>query len=135
MATLKLIQHLDLEKHMIVGPALNGLTYHNGKVGPFEAHLGLGDVLRLAGRVLREPFVRKTTKEDESIYDWSMRRLGPYLTHYGIDPMISGIYAGDTKKLSMRSCLTKFWKWEQQHGSVIRGAHQDFLLSPIYTGN
>lgn len=122
VATLKLIQRLDLEKHMIVGPPLVGLTYHKGHIGPFESHLGFRDLMRVVGRVIREPFVRRTTKEDESIYDWSMRRLGPYLTEFGLDPMISGIYAGDIKKLSMRSCLPKFWKWEQEHGSVIRGA-------------
>ena len=121
VATLQLVRDLDLEKHMIAGPPLKGLIYQNGKVGPFESHLSVMNALRLMGRLVREPFIPRTTRDDETIYDWSMRRLGPYVTQYGIDPMISGIYAGDIKQLSMRSCLTRFWDYEQSAGSVIKG--------------
>ena len=121
VATLKLIQHLDLEKHMIVGAPAVGLTYTRGSVGPFESHPTFKETVSIIGRLIREPFIPRTKKEDESIYDWTMRRFGQYITDFGVDPLASGIYAGDIKKLSMRSCFAKYWNWEQKHGSVIRG--------------
>ncbi len=35
--------------------------------------------------------------------------------------MVSGIFAGDAEKLSMKSAFEKFWNLEQQHGSLFRG--------------
>src|SRR5438046_6470796 len=41
---------------------------------------------------------------------------------YAVDPFISGIYAGDPKKLSMKNAFPKLHKFERDSGSLIRGA-------------
>lgn len=112
---------------MISGPPLKGFIYRNGKVGPFESHLTMGAAFKLLGRLIAEPFIPRTKKEDESIHHWATRRLGEYATHYGVDPMISGIYAGDLTKLSARSCLPRFWNYEQNSGSLLRGSVSLFV--------
>ena len=42
--------------------------------------------------------------------------------------MCSGIFAGDIRELSMKSCFKPIWDIEQKHGSLIKGMSQ--LKSP-----
>jgi len=70
---------------------------------------------------LREPFVSKGTLEDESIYDFAARRLGA-IANTLIDALAIGIFAGDIRKLSVRSCFPFLSKWEQEKGSLLIGA-------------
>lgn len=38
-----------------------------------------------------------------------------------LDPMASGIFGGDIRKLSMRACFPRLVDMEQKHGSVVKG--------------
>lgn len=72
-------------------------------------------------RLLKEPFVSQSNKEDESIADFITRRLGKELLDYAVNPFVSGIYAGDPKKLSIKHTFELLWDMEQQHGSLLKG--------------
>jgi oxygen-dependent protoporphyrinogen oxidase len=63
----------------------------------------------------------KDSKEDESIYDFISRRFDEDLANYFIDPMCRGIYAGDCRKLSIKSCFRLLHSAEEKHGSVLKG--------------
>ncbi len=76
--------------------------------------------------ILREYFTLPSQKEDESIFDFAVRRFSPKVAELVFDPLTLGIYAGDIRKLSLRSCFPALHKWEQEKGSVIRG----FLSAP-----
>jgi oxygen-dependent protoporphyrinogen oxidase len=91
------------------GSALDGLTTKAFSIGG-----------RL--RVLKEPFVRSTTSPAESVYGFVERRLGKEIANYAIDPFVSGIYAGDPRKLSLQSAFPKMHALEANNGSIIRGA-------------
>jgi oxygen-dependent protoporphyrinogen oxidase len=71
--------------------------------------------------LLREPFASRSEKEDESIYDFASRRFGSRLAEMFFDPMALGIFAGDIRKLSIRSCFRTLWEWEKREGSVLKG--------------
>ncbi|MFP4282468.1 MAG: protoporphyrinogen oxidase [Opitutales bacterium] len=73
-------------------------------------------------RLLREPWVPPTDKDDESVASFVTRRLGPEFLEYAIGPMTSGIYAGDPERLSIRHAFPKVWALEREAGSLIRGA-------------
>lgn len=74
-------------------------------------------------RLLKEPFIGKTSpSEDVSIADFVRHRLGEEFLHHAIDPFISGIYAGDPEKLSVKSALPKLYALEEKHGGLIKGA-------------
>jgi oxygen-dependent protoporphyrinogen oxidase len=77
----------------------------------------------LAGklRILAEPFIARGKSEDESIESFITRRLGGEVFRYAADPFVTGIYAGDTSKLSMRHTFPSMWKAERDSGSLIRG--------------
>jgi protoporphyrinogen/coproporphyrinogen III oxidase len=76
-------------------------------------------------RLLKEPFVapRPASLEDESVHSFFARRFGEEAALYGAGPMVSGVYAGDPRSLSMRSAFPRLWLAEERSGSVIK----DFL--------
>ena len=89
-----------------------------GPRGLFNTALSLGGKLRLLGD-WRAPG-RPASQEDESVHDFFVRRFGADAAVYGAGPMVSGVYAGDAKNLSVRSAFPRLWDAEGRSGSVIR---------------
>jgi oxygen-dependent protoporphyrinogen oxidase len=81
------------------------------------------DVLSIAGklRLAYEIFAPRGDENDESLADFARRRLGREAYESLIDPMASGIYAGDPEKLSLKSCFPKIHELETTYGSLIKG--------------
>ncbi len=73
-------------------------------------------------RLLQEPFIKPTSLEDESVTSFVSRRMGPAFLEYGISALVSGIFAGDPDRLSLRYAFPKVWNLEQNYGSLIGGA-------------
>ena len=74
-------------------------------------------------RVLKEPFIGPAPAHgEESVADFVRRRLGDQLYRYAINPLVSGIYAGDPEKLSLPHAFPKLHALDQNHGGLIRGA-------------
>ena len=80
-------------------------------------------LLSLPGRlrVLCEILVGGTNKTDESLAEFAIRRLGREALEKLIDPMASGVFAGDATKMSLTSCFPRIHEVEEQYGSLIRG--------------
>lgn len=79
--------------------------------------------LRAKLGLLAEPFRRPAPEgREETIAQFVRRRLGPELLDYAVGPFVSGVYAGDPERLSVRWATRKIWELEQRHGSLIRGA-------------
>lgn len=76
---------------------------------------------------VKEPFVGKTAKADESIHEFISRRFSPELANRMISALVHGIYAGNVENLSVRSTFKQLWDWEQSHGSIIRGIFMSAL--------
>jgi oxygen-dependent protoporphyrinogen oxidase len=75
----------------------------------------------------------KSAEEDESVEAFFTRRLGKEWCNRLADPFMSGIYAGDIRKLSMRSCLPLLWQWEGEYGSLLKGAWKHPKKKPAST--
>lgn len=58
--------------------------------------------------------------DDETVADFIMRRLGREALEKLIDPMTSGIYAGDPYNMSMKSCFPRIKELEQEYGGLFR---------------
>lgn len=82
----------------------------------------LGSTYSLAAklRLLAEPFIGKAMKE-ESIAEFVERRLGREFLDYAIDPLVTGIYAGDPTRLSVQHAFPRVHALEVNYGSLIRG--------------
>jgi oxygen-dependent protoporphyrinogen oxidase len=81
------------------------------------------NLLSLYGRlrIICEMFVPKWTGGDESLAHFAKRRLGKEAYEKLIDPMASGIFAGNPENMSLRSCFPKVYNLEQTYGSLIKG--------------
>ncbi|MBF0539676.1 MAG: protoporphyrinogen oxidase [Nitrospirae bacterium] len=72
-----------------------------------------------AARGAAAPAVRDI--EDETLASFATRRLGREAYETLIDPMASGIYAGDAQQLSLKACFPKVHNLEVNYGGLIRG--------------
>jgi len=72
-------------------------------------------------RILSEYFIQKSVLEDESVADFARRRLGKEALEYLISPMVSGIFAGDPEKMSLRSCFPIIRDLEINYGGLFKG--------------
>lgn len=116
---LELIQEAGLSSQVIFSDpcASRRFLYCQGKLRTIASFLPM-----LIFPLLREPFIAKGKGEDESIYDFAVRRLGPKIANTLIDALALGIFAGDIHKLSIQSCFPFLCKWEQERGSLVLGA-------------
>jgi oxygen-dependent protoporphyrinogen oxidase len=72
--------------------------------------------------VLRDILGRSTPPQsDESIAAFTRRKFSRELLDKLIGPFVSGIYAGDPEKLSLRSAFPQLYEAEKSAGSIIRG--------------
>lgn len=75
-------------------------------------------------RLLSEPFRKKGPDElrrSESLADFTRRRLGPEVLDYGVNPFVSGIYAGDPERLLTRLAFPRLYAAESRSGSLLFG--------------
>ena len=73
-------------------------------------------------RVLLEPFAKGPPDGDESVFDFAARRIGRGAASVLVDAFVTGVYAGDPKRLSVASAFPKLKALEAEYGSLIRGA-------------
>ena len=126
----RLIRDAGLEGEKIVAApsAKRRYLFKKGRLIPLPSGPGsflatplfpLGAKLRL----LKEPWIgRPPEGTEESIAGFVRRRLGQSFLDYAVGPFVSGVYAGDPERLSVRWAVPKIWNLEQDHGSLIRGA-------------
>lgn len=126
-ATLDLVRRLGLEERLLPSSAdaSKRFLFRNGRLlripeGP-KTFL-MSPILPLRGRlrVLLEPFARGHPGGDETIFDFASRRIGREAARVLVDAMVSGVYAGDARQLSLRSCFPRMHRMEMDHGSLFR---------------
>lgn len=126
-ATLNLIQELGLEDEVILGEAAahKRFLYFGNKLHSLPG--GVFSLLHtpwfwpLLPALVHEYYKPAQTYSEETIEAFFTRRFNHKIADLLIDPMVSGIYAGDIRQLSLKSCFPTFYQWEQQHGSLIKG--------------
>lgn len=124
---LKLIELLEL-KHDVLPATPQGAQkryiYYDGqlnKIPETPVELMKWPLIRKKFRsFLREGIQPKSTTEDESVDSFFRRRLGDDIADRMVNPMINGIYAGDSTKLSIRSVFPSLYKMEQEYGSMMK---------------
>lgn len=80
--------------------------------------LSLAGRLRIIGELFAPP---PPAGVDESLGDFARRRLGPEALEKLIDPMVTGIFAGDPDRMSLKSCFPLIHDLEQKHGGLVKG--------------
>ena len=74
-------------------------------------------------KIASEPFKKsQPPTEEESVATFVRRKFGNEILEYLVAPFVSGVYAGDPEKLSLKAAFPTLDEWERQYGSVLRGA-------------
>lgn len=72
-------------------------------------------------RLFCEGLIKKgETEKDETIAEFGRRRIGREAVENLLDPMVTGIFAGDPESLSLRACFPRIWEMEQEYSSLTR---------------
>ena len=100
---------LDTERHLVAVPSSPG----EGLRWPL---LSFGAKLRAAAGMFR----RRDADLTGSLADFVRGRFGPQLLEAVIDPVVSGIWAGDPELISFEAALPRVHDMLTQHGSVVR---------------
>eukprot|EP00126_Sphaerothecum_destruens_P008955 Sdes_comp20395_c0_seq1m14343 len=69
---------------------------------------------------------------DESIHEFVARRFGATIASNLVSSVVSGIYAGDSRKLSLKSCFPALSQHEREFGSVVKGMILSPRLQPLF---
>ncbi|QEC53838.1 oxygen-dependent protoporphyrinogen oxidase [Anseongella ginsenosidimutans] len=131
---LELVHELGLQEQLIKAnkAARKRYLYMDGKLeklpsGPLD--LFGSRLLKGAWKTLRKEFLDKVPaaqSDDETVYEFVERRFGAYFAETLADPLFTGIYAGDIRKLSARAVIPHMIESEEKYGSVLKG----FLAEP-----
>ncbi|ELK16373.1 Protoporphyrinogen oxidase [Pteropus alecto] len=70
---------------------------------------------------LKELTAPRGKDPDETVHSFAERRLGPEVASLAMDSLCRGVFAGDSRELSIRSCFPSLFQAEQSHGSVLLG--------------
>lgn len=80
-------------------------------------------------RLLCEPFIKARLADtspgtsDESVFDFAKRRIGREAAEVLVDAMVSGIYAGDARHLSLASAFPKMATFESTYGGLVKALY------------
>ena len=73
--------------------------------------------LRMTQELFHPP---RAVNQDESVADFVERHYGREMVDRLADPLLSGVYGGDSANLSIRAVLPRFAEMERTHGSLGR---------------
>src|SRR5512134_3319045 len=72
-------------------------------------------------RVFCEPFIPARMDDgDESVFDFAARRIGRAAAETFVDPMVSGVYGGLARELSLPSCFPIMREMEARYGGLVK---------------
>ncbi len=137
VAGVELCRDLGLESELIVPSegAAGVLVAHEGALHPMPEGVSLGVPKRpgplletplLSGpaklRAFCEPFVRRSASTgEESILEFTTRRLGAEMASRLAAPLLAGVFAGDASRLSMNAAFPQLIALEKKYGSLFSG--------------
>jgi oxygen-dependent protoporphyrinogen oxidase len=126
-ATLKLVDALGLRPRLLPSSdsARKRYILRRGRLHEVPTTPGAfvrTPLLSLRGklRIAWEPFALRSTEADESIDGFASRRIGAEAASVLVGSMVSGVFAGDAKTLSLRACFPTMSQLEEEHGGLFR---------------
>jgi oxygen-dependent protoporphyrinogen oxidase len=126
---IDLIRELNLENEVLAANTANKKRYvlQNGKLKSLPmsiAKMATDDFFSWKGklRLLKEPFIKTESPEEESVAEFFERRLGREIVEKAADPFIAGIYAGNPENLSIQAAFPRLYELEKNYGSLLVGS-------------
>ncbi|XP_025899038.1 protoporphyrinogen oxidase [Nothoprocta perdicaria] len=130
--TLRMVSELGLEGDVLPVPgdhpaSRNRFLYVRGALHKLPS--GLGALVRpvppfsraLLWSGLRDLVAPAGTQPDESVHSFARRRFGAEVADIAVDSVCRGVFAGDSRALSVRSCFPALFEAERRRRSVLLG--------------
>ncbi|GLH63715.1 protoporphyrinogen oxidase [Parageobacillus sp. G301] len=135
-SAFRLVQEVGLEDEIVHNATGKSYILVNGKLYPIPGGAVMGIPTQIGPFIttgLFSPlgklraaldFILPPTKAegDLSLGQFFRRRFGDEVVDNLIEPLLSGIYAGDIDQMSLMSTFPQFFQLEQRYGSLVRGA-------------
>jgi oxygen-dependent protoporphyrinogen oxidase len=127
-ATLTLARMAGLEERLVRArdEAARRFVYRAGRLH----QVPLGGLSLLASgilppldllRLFLEPLIpRRRAEEPESVHAFAARRIGRGAADLLVDPLVSGVFAGDARQLELETTFPVMREMESRHGSLFR---------------
>ncbi len=130
-ATLTLIDRIGLRGDLVrsTDAARRRFLMKNGRLHELPASpgaflrtglLGWQHKFRVAGEVFVPARKFSETEQDETIYEFGVRRLGREFAEIFLDPMVKGIFGGDARQLSLAAAFPRMVELERDHGGLFK---------------
>ncbi len=87
--------------------------------------------------LLREPFRSfdfDSSAPEPTVHEFIARRFGREAADRFAGAFVRGIYAGDAKRLGLRSAFPRLWNLASEHGSVLKGMRAAARASEVPAG-
>jgi oxygen-dependent protoporphyrinogen oxidase len=125
-STMRLIAELGLQEEVIWSEAKSHHRYlwHEGELHRFPTNpisFLFSPITKGFIRALLAEWKKPIKWEDETVWEFVLRRFNYDVARLFFDPMVVGIFGGDIRKISMRACFPKLKSWEEKYGSVTKG--------------
>lgn len=126
-ATLKWMEDLGITDRLVRANerAARRFIYKQGRlieIKPPPAFL-VSSLMSLRGRarLLCEPLIPgKKDDAPETVWDFARRRIGREAADRLVSPMVSGIFGGDAKQLSLEHCFPRMAEMERTYGGLYK---------------
>ncbi len=126
--TMDLVRTLAMESELLPSDqsAARRFIYSRGRLHELKASplsFFLGGPLSVPGRlrILGEPLASATPSgKDTTLAEFAQRRLGREALERLLDPMVSGIFAGDPYRMSLRASFPRIAELEEQYGGLTK---------------
>jgi protoporphyrinogen/coproporphyrinogen III oxidase len=133
--TLELVRDLGLEDELVAASAkaMRRYLWIQGRLIPIGLPLLLQCGLLTA--FLRD-FRRKPSQDlDETIASFCTRHCGKEWAETLIAPLVRGVFCGDSRELSMRSCFPALWDLDAKRKSVMKAmmVRKKSPLPPLFS--
>ncbi|XP_063213248.1 protoporphyrinogen oxidase isoform X2 [Chroicocephalus ridibundus] len=140
--TLHMVSELGLEGDILPVPgdhpaSRNRFLYVRGALHKLPS--GLGALLRpvspfsqaLLWSGVRDLLAPAGTEPDESVHAFVHRRFGREVADIAVDSLCRGVFAGDCRALSIRSCFPALFQAERRRRSVLLGMALGSALAEV----
>lgn len=126
--TMDLVKDLGMEDSLLPSDEASArrFIYSRGKLHELKASplsffgsnlLSIPGRLRIIGEIIAP---QTPSGQDTTLAEFARRRLGSEALERMLDPMVSGIFAGDPERMSLRACFPRIAELEEIHGGLIK---------------
>lgn len=131
-ATLQLVEKLGLLKEVICSNANlhNRYLWWNEELHPFPTNpitFFWSPLTRGFIKALLTEWKQPAKKGDETVWDFIIRRFNYDVAQRLFDPLVVGVFGGDSRLISVRALFPKLKEWEEKYGSITIGLWKHWL--------